>query len=50
MRKGYFMNKECGNILTYSEMIAEFLEMYDGGDPTNPAHWDEYYTSIGSLN
>ena len=50
MRNGYFMNNECRNILTYSEMIAEFLEMYDGGDPTNPAHWDEYYTYIGSLN
>ena len=50
MRKGYFMNNECGNILTYSEMIKEYREMYDGDDPTNPSHWEDYYTYIGSLD
>ena len=50
MRKGWFQNIECGNILTYEEMIAEFLEMYDGGDPTNPAHWEDHYRYIGTLD
>ena len=50
MRKGWFQNIECGNILTYEEMIAEFLEMYDGGDPTNPARWEDHYQYIGTLD
>ena len=43
MRKHLYQNKECGNILTYDEMIAEFKEMYDGCDSTNPVSWTEYY-------
>lgn len=42
-----FQNKECGNILTYDEMIKEFREMYDGDDPTNSLGWEEYYELIG---
>ena len=45
--KRIFQNKECGNILTYDEMIKEFREMYDGDDPTNPLDWEEYYELIG---
>ena len=41
-----FMSKENGNILTYKEMLAEWNELYDGGDDTNPVGWDEYYTPI----
>ena len=44
------MNKEHGHILPYDEMLVEFMEMYDGGDPTNCAHWSEYYEYIGALN
>lgn len=36
MRNWIFMNIEHGHLLTYSEMIVEFLTEYDGGDPTNP--------------
>lgn len=46
----WFMNKEHGHILPYDEMLVEFMEMYDGGDPTNCAHWSEYYEYIGALD
>lgn len=46
MRKGYFQNIEHGNILDYSEMLEEFMELYDGRNPTNPAHWSDYYIYI----
>ena len=46
MRNWIFQNIECGNILTYSEMIEEWAEMYDGGDPTNPAGWEEHYKVV----
>lgn len=41
-----YMNIENGNVLTYKEMLKEWNELYDGGDDTNPAGWDEYYTLI----
>lgn len=41
-----YQNKECGNILTHDEMLVEWAEMYDGGDPTNPLGWEEYYDRI----
>lgn len=41
-----FQNKECGNVLTYDEMIDEYREMYDGDDPTNATGWEEYYELI----
>ena len=44
--KWVFQNRECGNILTYDEMIEEYREMYDGDDPTNPYGWDAYYELI----
>ena len=50
MRKGYFQNIECGNILTYQEMLQEFMELYDGGDPTNPARWEDHYRYIDILD
>ena len=46
MRNWTFQNIECGNILTYSEMIEEWAEMYDGGDPTNPLGWEEHYKVV----
>lgn len=50
MYKGYFQNIECGNILDYDEMLEEFAELYDGGDPTNPACWSDHYVYIGFLS
>lgn len=41
-----YMNNENGNVLTHKEMLKEWNEFYDGGDDTNPAGWDEYYTAI----
>lgn len=45
--KWIFQNRECGNILTYDEMIEEYREMYDGDDSTNPFGWETYYELIG---
>ena len=50
MKQIYYMNRECGNILTYPEMLAEWAELYDGGDPTNATSWMEHYTCIGALD
>ena len=50
MKTYYYQNRECGNILTYPEMLAEWAELYDGGDPTNPTSWMEHYTCIGALD
>lgn len=50
MKTYYYQNRECGNILTYPEMLKEWAELYDGGDPTNPCGWMEYYTCIGALS
>ena len=49
MKQMYYQNRECGNILTYSEMLKEWAELYDGGDPTNPARWEDHYRYIGTL-
>ena len=50
MKQMYYQNRECGNLLTYPGMLKEWAELYDGGDPTNPCGWMEYYTCIGALN
>ena len=50
MKTYYYQNRECGSILTYPAMLKEWAELYDGGDPTNPTSWMEYYTCIGALN
>jgi hypothetical protein len=50
MKQMCYQNRECGNILTYSEMLKEWADLYDGGDPTNPIPWTEYYTCIGALD
>lgn len=42
----FYVNNENGNVLTHKEMLKEWNEFYDGGDDTNPAGWDEYYTPI----
>ena len=49
MKQMYYQNRECGNLLTYPEMLKEWAELYDGGDSTNPCGWMEYYTCIGAL-
>lgn len=39
-----YINKQTGEVfLTKKEMLEDFRFEYDGGDPTNPATWDEYY-------
>jgi hypothetical protein len=50
MKQMYYQNRECGNLLTYPEMLKEWAELYDGGDPTNPCGWMEHYTCIGALD
>lgn len=50
MKQMCYQNRECGNVLTYSEMLQEWAELYDGGDPTNSIPWTEYYTCIGALD
>lgn len=41
-----YQNKETGEILTKVEMLHQFRDDYDGGDPTNPLEWDEYYDEV----
>ena len=41
-----YQNKETGELLTRKEMLNQFAEDYDGGDPTNPIEWDEYYEEV----
>lgn len=42
-----YMNKETGEVfLSKKEMLEDFRIYYDGGDPTNPATWDEHYEEI----
>lgn len=40
-----YFNLECGNILTYDEMVEEAKELYDVdlNDPTNLIGYEEYY-------
>ena len=46
----YFINNQWGNIHnTFSEMIKEFREEFDGEDETNCLHWNEYYDEIFEL-
>lgn len=51
MKIKFFQNIECGNIFDftecgYEEMMREGAELYDLGDPTNPATWEDYYRII----
>lgn len=39
----YYINIECGNILTFREMIEEAAEMYDMDDFTNALELWDYY-------
>ena len=41
-----YQNIECGNILTWEEMVQEGKELYDLFDDTNIIDWSEYYTEI----
>lgn len=41
-----YMNRETGEVLTRREMLKQFSEDYDGGDPTNALSWAEYYEEV----
>lgn len=41
-----YMNKETGEVLSKHEMLEQFRDDYDGGDPTNPLGWGEYFDEI----
>lgn len=41
-----YMNTETGEILSYKDARKQFVEDYDGGDPTNPLTFDEYYEPL----
>ena len=38
-----FMNTETGEILTYAEAKKQFVEEYDGFDPTNIIQFEDIY-------
>lgn len=44
--KTYYQNNECGNILTFGEMLEEGREMYDLNDITNICGYFDYYTPV----
>lgn len=39
----YYINIECGNIVTYAEMLEEAAELYDMDDYTNVLELWDYY-------
>jgi len=41
-----YMNRETGELLTRREMLKQFAEHYDGGDPTNAVGWAEYFEEV----
>ena len=41
-----YRNKTTGELLTKVEMLHQFRDDYDGGDPTNSLGWDEYYEEV----
>lgn len=47
MRNWLFMNKELGTVQNYVDSMTEYIEMYDGGDPTNPMRFEDYYKHVG---
>ena len=39
-----YINKETGEVFrSYKAMLEDWREKYDGGDPTNPIPYTEYY-------
>lgn len=46
MADTYYVNREHGHLLTYSEMLKEAREMYDFDDPTCMIGLDEYYCKL----
>jgi len=43
MKEQLYMNKDTGEVLTYNEMFQQWIEEYDGGDPTNcMSIWEQY--------
>lgn len=41
-----YRNKTTGELLTKVEMLRQFRDDYDGGDPTNSLGLDEYYEEV----
>lgn len=42
-----YICKETGELfLSKKEMLKDFDERYDGGDPLNPITWDERYDIV----
>lgn len=41
-----YQNIDTGELLTKKEMLEQFREEYDGGDPTNPAKWQDRYEEV----
>ena len=39
----YYINIECGNIVTFAEMLKEAAELYDMDDYTNVLELWDYY-------
>ena len=42
-----WMNKETGELLTYTEMVQQAREWYDLDDDTNACGLEEYYEDTG---
>lgn len=41
-----FMNRETGEVLTYTKARKQWREEYDGGDPLNAIPFSEYYAFL----
>ena len=41
-----YQNKDTGEVLTFSEMLRQWAEEYDGDDPTNCLGWAEQYEEL----
>ena len=41
-----FVNRETGEVLTYTKARKQWREEYDGGDPMNAIPFSEYYAFL----
>lgn len=46
MSKYEFVNKQTGEVLTLKDMLEEWRNEYDGGDPSNSLGLEEYYERL----
>lgn len=42
----FYVSRETGEMLSRQAMLHQWRELYDGGDPTNPLGWEEYYEEV----